>query len=313
MLPAYFYCMKNIQQLDVAIVGGASAGLAAALILGRSIRKTVVFDTGEPRNKPAARAHNVFTRDGVSPLEILHIGREQLKAYPSVTIAQDKVISAAKEEGGFRLETASGESYIARKVILATGVKDILPEIKGIHALWGDKVVHCPYCHGWEMKDTPMALIGNDDMAYHLITTIYNLNKDLTVFTNGQCAFSAEQQAKLQQRGIGLIETPVTAVEDAADGIRLILADGMVHHKHGAYVRAVRMEYHTALAVQLGCELEEAGSVKVDEFQQTTIPGVFAAGDVAHPMFHQVMAAAAGGLKAGGMCNGQMVAEDFEK
>jgi thioredoxin reductase len=305
--------MKNIQQFDVAIVGGASAGLAAALILGRSMRKTVVFDTGEPRNKPAAHAHNVFTRDGVSPLEILHIGREQLKAYPSVMIAQERVITAAKEDGRFRLETASGEAFIVRKVILATGVKDILPEIEGITALWGNKVIHCPYCHGWEVKDTPVALIGNDDMAYHLIATVYNLNKDLTIFTNGQCAFSAEQQSKLQQQGIGLIETPVIAVEDEPGGIRLVLADGTVHHKYAAYVRTVRMQYHTELAVQLGCELEEAGSVKVDEFQQTTVPGVFAAGDVAHPMFHQVMAAVAGGIKAGGMCNGQMATEDFEK
>ncbi|SHN46041.1 NAD(P)/FAD-dependent oxidoreductase [Chitinophaga sp. CF418] len=305
--------MKNIQQFDVAIIGGASAGLAAALILGRSIRKTVVFDTGEPRNKPAAHAHNVFTRDGVSPLEILEIGREQLKVYPSVAIAQERVITAAKEAGGFRLETASGGIFIVRKVILATGVKDILPEIAGIQALWGSKVIHCPYCHGWEARNTSVGLIGNDDMAYHLIAMIYNLNKDLTIFTNGKCTFSAEQQAKLQQLGIGLIETPVTAVEDEADGIRIVLADGMVHHKHATYVRAARIEYHTELAVQLGCELDEAGSIKVDEFQQTTVPGIFAAGDVAHPMYHQVMAAATGGLRAGGMCNGQMSAEDFEK
>ncbi|MCF6407080.1 NAD(P)/FAD-dependent oxidoreductase [Chitinophaga filiformis] len=305
--------MKNIQQFDVAIIGGASAGLAAALILGRSIRKTVVFDTGEPRNRPAAHAHNVFTRDGVSPLEILAIGREQLKAYPSVTIAQERVITAAKEDGAFRLETASGGTFVVRKVIIATGVKDILPEIAGIQALWGNKVIHCPYCHGWEAKNTPIALIGNDDMAYHLIPIVRNLNKDLTVFTNGKSAFSEEQQAKLQQQGIGLIETPVTAVEDAGDGMRLVLADGTVHHKQAAYVRAVRMQFNNELAVQLGCELEEAGSIKVDEFQQTTVPGVFAAGDVAHPMFHQVMAAAAGGLKAGGMCNGQLSMEDFEK
>ncbi|SDH27216.1 NAD(P)/FAD-dependent oxidoreductase [Chitinophaga filiformis] len=305
--------MKNIQQFDVAIIGGASAGLTAALILGRSIRKTVVFDTGEPRNKPAAHAHNVFTRDGTSPLELLDIGREQLKAYPSVTIAQERVITAAKEDGGFRLETSSGGTYVARKVILATGVKDILPEIKGIDSLWGNKVIHCPYCHGWEVKNTPIALIGNDEMAHHAIAIIYNLNKDLTIFTNGKCAFSAEQQAKLQQRGIGLIETPVAAIEDEADGIRLILEDGTVHHRHAAYVRAARIQFHTELAVQLGCELEEAGSIKVDESQQTTVPGVFAAGDVAHPMFHQVMAATASGLRAGSMCNGQITAEDFEK
>src|SRR5690349_19664385 len=134
--------MKNIQQFDVAIIGGASAGLAAALILGRSIRKTVVFDTGEPRNKPAAHAHNVFTRDGVSPLEILAIAKDQLKAYPTVSVVQERVVNAVKVDGGFRLETAAGGAFIVRKLILSTGVKDVLPEIAGIQALWGNKVIH---------------------------------------------------------------------------------------------------------------------------------------------------------------------------
>jgi thioredoxin reductase len=305
--------MKNIQPFDVAIIGGASAGLSAALILGRSARKTVVFDTGDPRNKPAAHAHNVFTGDGVSPLEILAIGREQLKAYPSVTIAQEKVITAAQEDGGFRLETASGGIFTARKIILATGLKDILPDIKGIQALWGDKVIHCPYCHGWEVRNSPVALIGNEEMVYHQASVIYNLNKDLTIFTNGKATFSAEQQEKLQERGVGLIETPVAAIEDDADGIRLILADGTVHHKKASYVKAVGFHFNNELAVQLGCELEEGGAIKVDEFQQTTVPGVLAAGDVSHPMMHMVIAAAAGGVKAGAFCNGQMAKDEFEK
>lgn len=305
--------MKNIQQFDVAIVGGASAGLSAALLLGRSARKTVVFDTSEPRNKPAAHAHNVFTRDGVSPLEILSIAREQLNAYPSVSIAPEKVVKAAREGEGFRLETASGGAFIVRKVILATGVKDILPEIAGVQALWGDKVIHCPYCHGFEVRDTPIALIGNDDMVYHVAGVIYNLNKDLTIFTNGKTVFSAEQQAKLQERGVGLIETNVTAIADEADGIRLTLADGTEHYKKAAYVKPLRLQFHNELAVQLGCELEEGGAIKVDEFQQTTVPGVFAAGDVAHPMMHQVMAAVASAAKAAASCNGQMAKEDFEK
>jgi thioredoxin reductase len=304
--------MKNIQQFEVAIIGGASAGLSAALILGRSARKTVVFDTGEPRNKPAAHAHNVFTRDGVSPLEILATAKEQLKAYPSVNIVQERVITAAKEDRAFRLETASGV-FTARKVIMATGVKDILPEIEGIQALWGNKVIHCPYCHGWEARNTPIAFIANDEVAVHQIPLIYNLNKDLTIFTNGKSTFSEEQHTSFRKWGIGLIETHVTAIEDVADGIRIILADGAVHHKSAAYVRSVRLQFHNELAVQLGCELDESGAIKVDELQQTTIPGVFATGDVAHPMMHQVMVAAAGGLRAGGMCNAQISTEDFEK
>ncbi|PWV48864.1 NAD(P)/FAD-dependent oxidoreductase [Chitinophaga sp. S165] len=304
--------MKNIQQFEVAIIGGASAGLSAALILGRSARKTVVFDTGEPRNRPAAHAHNVFTRDGVSPMEILATAKEQLKPYPSVVTVQERVLTAAKEEGVFRLETAAGV-YTARKVILATGVKDILPEIKGIQELWGNKVIHCPYCHGWEVRNTPVGFIANDEIATHQIPLLYNLNKDLTIFTNGKSAFSEEQHEKFRNRGIGFIETPVTAIEDVADGINIVLADGSVHHKYATYVRPVRLQFHNELAIQLGCELDESGAIKVDELQQTTIPGVLAIGDVAHPMMHQVMVAAAGGLRAGGLCNAQISAEDFEK
>lgn len=303
----YIYTMKNTL-FEVAIIGGASAGLSAALSLGRSARKTVVFDTGNPRNKPAAHAQNLFTRDGTPPLELLSIAREQLKKYPSVEIRKEKVITAVKGGDRFLLTTAEGEEYEVRKVILATGVKDLLPEVPGVSELWGNKAIHCPYCHGWETKDGPAAIIGNDAAVAHQAPLILNLNKELTIFTNGKSTADIEP---LQRKGIQVIETPVTAVKDDGEGIRIVLADGTEHYKRVAYVRPLKLLFNNELAVQLGCELDEEGAVKVSEFQETTVPGVLAAGDISHPRMHQVSMAAAGGHKAGGFCNGQLCQEDF--
>lgn len=308
----YIYRMKNTQ-FEVAIIGGASAGLSAALSLGRSARKTVVFDTGAPRNKPAAHAQNIFTRDGTPPLELLAIGREQLRKYPSVEIRAEKIVAAEKEGELFLLTTTGGDAYLVRKVILATGVADQLPAIPGIRELWGNKAIHCPYCHGWETKDGPAAIIGNDAGVVHQAPVILNLNKELTIFTNGKSTFDSEQHALFQKRGVPVIETPVVAVKDEGEGIRLILEDGQEYYKRVAYVRVEKLIFHNELAIQLGCELDEAGAVKVGEFQESTVPGVFAAGDLSHPMMHQVALAAAGGGKAGAFCNGQLCREDFEK
>jgi thioredoxin reductase len=247
-------------------------------------------------------------------MKLLAIAREQLQVYPTVTLMPEKIVSAEREEGGlFRLVAASGETFRVRKVILATGVKDILPEIKGIQALWGSKAIHCPYCHGWEIRDTPAAFIGNDEAVLHQLSLIYNLNKDLTIFTNGKSSFPADQHEKWSKKGIAVIETPVAAIEDEGEGIRIVLADGSSHYKTATYVRPLRLHFNNELAIQLGCELQEGGAIKVNEFQQTTVAGVLAVGDVAHPMFHQVMAAATGGVTAGAVCNREIAAEDFEK
>ncbi len=299
-------------EYDVAIVGGASAGLAAALTLGRSNRTTVVFDTGEPRNKPAAHAHNIFTRDGTSPMELLAIGRQQLLQYPSVEFRSERVVSVENSGNRFTIATENGGIYSVRRVILATGVRDILPDIPGMSELWGSKIVHCPYCHGWELRNTSIALIANGDTALHLATLVRNLNPDLIVLTNGASTINTEKQELLVHKGISVVETPIAAISDDSDGIRISLEDGSVLHRTAAYARAA-LHFNSQLAVQLGCELTEAGSVQVDYMQQTTVPGVFAVGDLSHPGMHQVAIAASGGHKAGAMCNSQLCEEDFNR
>ena len=297
-----------MEHYEIAIIGGSAAGLAAAQTAGRLARKTIVFDTKENRNKPAAHAHNFFTRDGVPPSELLAIGREELKTYPSVAISYNKVINAAKQGEFFLLDTASGVQITARAIILATGVKDILPPIEGVAELWGSRIVHCPFCHGWEFKDTPVALISEGEAAYEMAPIIYHLNKDLTVLTNG----GAPLPVDVSHKGITVISTPITKITAAGDGIDISFTDGTVIHKTAAYLKAKELLFNNALAVQLGCELTESGSVKVDEYKQTTIPNVWVAGDLSHPGMHQVSMAAATGHLAAAMCTRQLNKEDFE-
>lgn len=315
VLTQYIYSTQNKPMnnklYDIAIVGGASAGLAAALTAGRTNRKTIVFDTGEPRNKPATHAHNIFTRDGQPPLELLAIGRQQLVQYTSVELKSEYVLSAEKTNNAFSLSTANGAHYSARKIILATGVRDILPAIPGLQQLWGSKVLHCPYCHGWEVRNTPVALIGNGETASHLAAIVHNLNPQLTIFTNEASSIIAEKRDLLERKGVRIVETAIDNIADVHNGIRITLADGSVQHFSAAYARAERLHFNNQLAVQLGCELTEAGSVQVDDLQQTTVHGVFAAGDLSHPGLHQVAIAAAGGHKAAALCNNQLCEEDL--
>ncbi|MBO9151245.1 NAD(P)/FAD-dependent oxidoreductase [Chitinophaga sp. GCM10012297] len=305
----------NTTAYEAAIVGGSSAGLAAALTLGRFGRRTIVFDTGAPRNKPAAHAHNFFTRDGEPPAELLRIAREQLQPYPSVELQQLSIATAEKTTHGFLLTALSGERFETRKIIIATGVKDILPAIEGLQELWGESIFHCPYCHGWEIKGEPVAIIANGDNAWHFAQIVSQLNKDITFLTNGPSALSSEQTGKLQRKGFSTIEIPIASVQKEKEngGIRITFADGSSIHKTAAYYRGETLQYHNEIAKQLGCELSGMGSVVVNFMYETTVPGVFAAGDVSHDRLHQVSMAAAGGHAAAGSCNGQLCAEDFEK
>lgn len=302
----------NTTAYEAAIVGGSSAGLAAALTLGRFGRRTIVFDSGAPRNKPAAHAHNFFTRDGEPPAELLRIAREQLKPYPSVELRPLSIAGAQKNQDGFLLTTPEGERFTAKKIILATGVKDILPAIEGMQALWGESIFHCPYCHGWEIKGEPIAIIANGDNAWHFAQIVSRLNKDITFLTNGPSALSAEQAGKLQRKGFSIIETPLQSIQKENGGIRIGFADGTAIHKTAAYYRAETLHYRNEIARQLGCDLGETGSVIVNGMFETSVPGVFAAGDLSHDRLHQVSMAAAGGHTAAAACNGQLCAEEFE-
>lgn len=304
--------MKEHIDYEAAIIGGSAAGLAAALTLGRTLRKTVVFDTGAPRNEPSPHAHNFFTRDGTPPSELLRIGREQLKPYNTVSLRNARVTKAQKQDNIFVLTLEDGTTVSTRKVILATGLKDILPEIKGMRELWGRQVIHCPYCHGWEVKDRPIAIMMNGEAAFEMTVLIRNWNKDLRLFTNGPSMVPQEAREWMEDKGIAIKETPITSLHRDGDGVRILFGDGQEEKLAALYARG-SYHFNNELAVQLGCALGETGSVQVDEMQQTTVPGIFAAGDLAHPGMHQVSLAAAAGHKAGIACSRSLIMEEHER
>lgn len=296
---------------DTLIVGASNAGLSAALTLGRSRRRVLVLDGGPPRNAPAAHAHNFFTRDGTPPAELLRLGREQLQPYDGVEIRAALAQTARAVPGGFALELADGSVVTARTLLLATGVTDVLPAIPGFRELWGRGVYHCPYCHGWEIRDQPLALYGRGAPGFHLAVLLHHWSPKPVLCTDGPAELDAAQLATLAQLGIRVLETPVAALEPApAGGLVVAFADDSRLAVAAMFAR-VPQQQRTDLAAQLGCAFTDDGIyVKTDGLGLTSVPGVYAAGDLTSP-FQQVVAASAAGTAAAAMLNNTLIFQDY--
>ncbi len=291
---------------DVIIVGGSAAGLSAALVLGRFRRRVLICDHQQPRNASAEAAHNFFTRDGTPPAELLQIGREQLRPYPTVEYRLAEVVSLSATEHGFDVKTADGSIWQSRRVLLATGVRDELPDIPGLADYWGKGGVHhCPYCDGWEVRDQKIVLIGNGTVVAHLAPLLASLTRDITGCLHGEPP-TAEEIETLNQLGVPLYKDGIEAItgnSGQVSGVRL--QDGRFIPCQAIFVGS-KPQQHSPLAREIGCEFTDHGFVKVDELGRTSAPHVYAAGDMASP-FHQVMAAAASGLAAGSGINTDIV------
>ncbi|MBA3824405.1 MAG: NAD(P)/FAD-dependent oxidoreductase [Ktedonobacterales bacterium] len=299
---------------DVIIVGGGAAGLSAALVLGRARREVLLCGEGAPRNVPSPHAHSFFSRDGMAPLALLQIGREQLAPYRSVTYRPQAVVAAVRDAAGFTVVLGDGTREAARRLLLATGVVDELPAIPGLAERWGISVLHCPYCHGWEVRDQPLAVLGNDALAVEQALLISQWSRDLVLCTNGPATFTEDDQHRLRRRGITIHEGHITQV----DGVNGTLAhiqftDGAPLARQALFIRAVQHQ-RSPLAAQLGCQLTSpfpgTELITVDGTGATTIPGVFAAGD-ATTMLQQVVAAAASGALAAAMLNRDVLLDDL--
>ena len=295
---------------DVIIVGGSYAGLSAAMSLGRSLRKVLVIDSGKPCNRQTPHSHNFITHDGHTPQEIAAQAKAQVEKYSTVTFYSGLATKGVKTGNGFEIQAEAGDKFEAKKLVFATGMKDIMPDIKGFAECWGISVVHCPYCHGYEIRDKNTGIIANGDAAYHYTQLVANLTKQVTVFTNGESTFTEEQAAGLAKHNIAIVEKAIDSiVHDNGQIKHVVFKDGSTHALDALYNRP-DMVQHCDIPAQLGCEMTEHGFIMTDNMQKTTVPGVFTCGDNATQM-RAVAAAVASGNLAGAMVNHELVHEAF--
>ena len=299
--------MENQSDFDVLLIGGSYAGLAAAMALGRSLRRVLVLDSGQPCNRMTPHAHNFLTQDGRPPAAVAAEARAQVLAYPTVQLVGEAAVAATGADGDFLVTTATGRVARGRKLLFATGVRDILPPQPGVAECWGISAIHCPYCHGYEYRGQPTGTLLNGDAALQHAQLLRQWTSQLTIFTNGPATFTPEQRAQLAAAGVGTEETPVQALRHHAGQLtHVALADGRQVPLAALYIRP-GMEQHCLLPRALGCAYTEAGYLQVDTMQKTTVPGIYAAGDATTMMRAVSMAVAGGGL-AGAMLNHELLA-----
>jgi len=300
--------MKDANTYEVIIIGGSYAGLSAALALGRSLRKVLIIDAGQPCNRFTPHSHNFIAHDGHKPAEIAQQAKEQVRNYKTVEFHDGFVKQVSKQPDGFEVST-EGHKFVAKKLILASGIKDKLPDIDGFAACWGISAIHCPYCHGYEFKGMKTGILANGDDAFHYAKLISNLTEDLKIFTNGEASFSDEQLKKLADHSIKIVETPIERLEHKDGYInRLLLTDGERFSINALY-HGPEFEHYKNIPQQLGCTIAEHGLVEVDGFQKTSVPGVYACGDISN--MRSLAIAAASGTKAGSVINMELIDEMF--
>lgn len=307
------------ERFDVAVIGGGAAGLSAALMLARSRRSVVVIDAGMPRNAPAAGVHGFLTRDGISPIELLEIGRAEVEKYGgAIWHGQARSVQriADGQAGSFEVDLGDGRRVRARRLIVTTGLTDDLPTLPGLRERWGRDVLHCPYCHGWEVKDQAIGILATGPMAVHQALLFRQLTRDVILFTHTSPPPSEEQAERLAALSIRVVDGPVVSVEVTDDRLSgVVLQDGTRVARQGLVV-APRFVANAELLAGLGlartaAPLGTGEYIAADPTGRTSIPGVWVAGNVAD-LKAQVVAAAAGGAMAGAAVNADLVDEDAD-
>jgi thioredoxin reductase len=302
--------MGSNNHFDTIIIGGSYSGLAAAMALGRALRKVLIIDNEEPCNRQTPYSHNFLTQDGKTPKAIATLAKQQVAMYDTVEFFKGIATNGSKTETGFEIRTSPGNIFTATKLIFATGIKDIMPNIKGFSECWGISVLHCPYCHGYEVRNKTTGIFGNGQYGFELSKLISNWTKDLTLFTNGISALTTGQTAKLKRHQIKIVEKEVEALEHISGQLEnIVFKDGSKQKIKAVYARLPFVQ-HCPIPGQLGCELTEDGYLKADDMQKTNIYGVFASGDNTGRM-RTVANAVSMGTTAGMMVNKELIEETF--
>ncbi|MEU3949282.1 NAD(P)/FAD-dependent oxidoreductase [Streptomyces sp. NPDC029526] len=300
---------------DVVVVGGGAAGLSAALVLGRARLRTLVVDAGEPRNAPSSHMQGYLSRDGMAPADFLAVGREEIARY-GVELAEDRVTDVTRDDDGFTVTLAGSGTVRARRLVVATGLKDELPEVPGVAERFGRDVLHCPFCHGWEVRDRPFGVLASSAASVHQALLVSRWSKDVTLFlhTVAEADLSDEDLRRLAATGVDVVPGEVAGLvveDDRLTGVRL--ADGSVHAREVLFV-GPRPLPRTGLLERLGAELEETpfgAYPAVDATGLTSVPGVWAAGN-AIGFSEQVIHAASGGYRAAAAIVGDLLMEDLD-
>jgi len=293
---------------DVVVVGGGAAGLSAALVLGRARRRVAVVDDGTPRNAPAAHMHGFLSRDGMPPADLLAAGRTEVRGY-GVAFVDDRVTEITSD---FTLRLAGGRILTSRRLLIATGAVDELPDIPGARELWGRDFLHCPYCHGWEVRDRPIGVLGLAAGSVEHAQLLRQWSDDLVFFTHSY-PLGASERAGLEIRGVQVVEglvTRLSVVDDRLDAVQL--ADGRTVPRAAVFIRPALRARTGGLIDSLDCDVDRDGFIGVDATGRTSTPGVWAVGNVANPRA-QVITAAGEGSAAAIALNADLVEEDVRQ
>lgn len=299
--------MKSVRY-DVVVVGGGAAGLSAALVLGRARRRVAVVDAGSPRNAPAAHMQGFLSRDGMPPADLLAAGRAEVGGY-GVELIEDRVVGI---EAGFDVRLAGGQVLNARRILVATGVRDELPEIPGVRERWGRDLLHCPYCHGWEVRAQPIGVLGTGPGSVPHALLVRQWSDDVVFFAH-TLELSSGELDQLRARGVRVVSGAIARLVVEADrltGVELI--DGRLIPRTAVFIRPVNRPHADGLLTGLGCDVDVAGFVIVDATGRTSTIGVWAAGNVVDPRL-QVIASAGAGSAAAIAINADLVQDDVER
>ncbi|WP_424767789.1 NAD(P)/FAD-dependent oxidoreductase [Paenibacillus sp. sgz302251] len=298
--------------LDCVIIGGGPAGLNAALVLGRSRRHVLLFDHNKPRNAVTHASHGFLTRDGISPRQFRKLAHKDIEQYPTVTIKPDKVTQVLPLQAGFQVKTSNGVRFLTRTMILATGLKEILPQVSGIGDFYGRSLFSCPYCDGWELRDKPLVVISEASNAFHMAKIVYNWSKDVLVCTHGSNRLTAEQLRQLERKGIQVQTMRIKAlVGDNGRLSSIVFSDNAEVKRAGGFV-SPKWDQAAAFGEALGCAMTPQGGLVTDGFGRTSVRGIYAAGDSSIIAPAQLIIAAGEGSKAAIGVNTDLTHEDFD-
>jgi thioredoxin reductase len=300
-------------RLDVVIVGAGPAGLSAALMLGRCRRSVLVVDNARNRNAASHALHGFLTRDGTAPADFLRMARQELVKYDTVALRSGEVVAAECQDaaGAFCVTLASGERVLSRKLLLATGVADNLPDIRGFQELYGRSVFHCPYCDGWEVRDQPLAIYGRGARGVGVALELTAWSRDLVLCTDGPSEVDAESLARLERNGIRVREECIASLE-GDEGVlqRIVFKQGEPLDRRALFFTTGQYQ-RSDLLVRLGCEFNDKGTVRTGKYETTHLPGLFVAGDASRAV-QWVVVAAAEGAEAAFAINTDLLKEDVK-